>query len=130
MVEIDVNKENEEESDFCDPEDYVDDITDEDRNERLILGLIWTIILRFRTDTIVIERLLTLKMLTRLVQMRNLSSPMCPCIITTLRNRRPNSLELVVLLIDAMEEDYEHIASDLLKWFRETIKILENRRAG
>ncbi|KIH59425.1 hypothetical protein ANCDUO_10345 [Ancylostoma duodenale] len=30
MVEIDVNKENEEEPSFSDPEDYVDDITDED----------------------------------------------------------------------------------------------------
>ncbi|KAK6019029.1 hypothetical protein OSTOST_15351 [Ostertagia ostertagi] len=30
MVEIDVNKENEEEPDFSDPEDFVDDITDEE----------------------------------------------------------------------------------------------------
>lgn len=29
---------------------------------------------------------------------------------------------------DTMEEDYEHIASDLLKWIHETIKLLENRR--
>lgn len=29
MVEIDVNKENEEEPNFSDPEDYVDDIADE-----------------------------------------------------------------------------------------------------
>ncbi|ETN74189.1 hypothetical protein NECAME_13133 [Necator americanus] len=29
---------------------------------------------------------------------------------------------------DTMEEDYEHISSDLLKWIHETIKLLENRR--
>ncbi|KJH48207.1 spectrin repeat-containing domain protein [Dictyocaulus viviparus] len=29
---------------------------------------------------------------------------------------------------DTMEEDYEHISSDLLKWIYETIKQLENRR--
>ncbi|VDL87612.1 unnamed protein product, partial [Nippostrongylus brasiliensis] len=29
---------------------------------------------------------------------------------------------------DTMEEDYEHISSDLLQWIYETIKILENRR--
>lgn len=29
---------------------------------------------------------------------------------------------------DSMEDDYEHISSELLKWIYETIKLLENRR--
>lgn len=35
MVELDVNKENEEEPDFSDPEDFVDDIADEGKRWRV-----------------------------------------------------------------------------------------------
>ncbi|XGW05367.1 hypothetical protein V3C99_016045 [Haemonchus contortus] len=42
--------------------------------------------------------------------------------------RRVANIVGKLITSDTMEDDYEHIASDLLKWIYETIKLLENRR--
>ncbi|KAL6743755.1 hypothetical protein Aduo_016762 [Ancylostoma duodenale] len=191
-----------------------------DRNERLILGLIWTIILRFQIDTIVIEdeeergerkhakdalllwcqrktagypnvrvenfttswrnglafnalihahrpELLNFNALnpndhignlnnafdvaekkleiTRLLDAEDVDTarPDEKSIITYVSlyyhhfakqkteltgARRVANIVGKLMNSDTMEEDYEHIASDLLKWIHETIKLLENRR--